>query len=89
MTTVERPCDETIRRALRRILESKAFARSERLRAFLAYVVEKEMAGEGHQLKGYSIAIDVFGRPQAFNADSLSTRSRLSATMTRRRRLVS
>ena len=70
MTTVERPCDETIRRALRRILESKAFARSERLRAFLAYVVEKEMAGEGHQLKGYSIAIDVFDRPQAFNADS-------------------
>ncbi|WDZ75171.1 hypothetical protein PWG15_11100 [Ensifer adhaerens] len=70
MTTVERPCDETIRRALRRILESKAFARSERLRAFLAYVVEKEMAGEGNQLKGYSIAIDVFDRPQAFNADS-------------------
>ncbi|MCY1743868.1 hypothetical protein [Ensifer sp. SL37] len=70
MTTVERPCDETIRRTLRRILESKAFARSERLRAFLAYVVEKEMIGEGHQLKGYSIAIDVFDRPQAFNADS-------------------
>lgn len=70
MTTVERPCDDTIRRILRRILESKAFARSERLRAFLAYVVEKEMAGEGHQLKGYSIAIDVFDRPQAFNADS-------------------
>lgn len=70
MTTVERPCDETIRHTLRRILESKAFARSERLRAFLAYVVDKEMSGEGPQLKGYSIAIDVFDRPQAFNADS-------------------
>lgn len=70
MTTVERPCNETIRQILRRILESKAFARSERLRAFLAYVVDKEMIGEGPQLKGYSIAIDVFDRPQAFNADS-------------------
>ncbi|WP_112810817.1 hypothetical protein [Ensifer sp.] len=70
MMTVERPCDETIRQSLRRIIESKAFARSERLRAFLGYVVEKEMSGEGPQLKGYSIAIDVFDRPQAFNADS-------------------
>ncbi|MGN7749826.1 MULTISPECIES: hypothetical protein [Sinorhizobium] len=70
MTPAERPCNETIRRALARILDSKGFQRSERLRAFLAYVVEKEILGEGAQLKGYSIAIDVFGRSQTFNADS-------------------
>ncbi|RVP81222.1 hypothetical protein CN072_25000 [Sinorhizobium meliloti] len=70
MTPAERPCNETIRRALARILDSNGFQRSERLRAFLAYVVEKEMLGEGAQLKGYSIAIDVFGRSQTFDADS-------------------
>ncbi|OAP38561.1 hypothetical protein AU381_23705 [Sinorhizobium glycinis] len=70
MTSAERPCDETIRSALGRILDSKNFRRSERLRAFLAYVVEKEIVGEAGQLKGYSIAVDVFGRNQAFDADS-------------------
>ncbi|ABR60818.1 hypothetical protein GOC91_22485 [Sinorhizobium medicae] len=70
MTPAERPCDETIRRALARVLDSKGFQRSERLRTFLSYVVEKEIIGEGAQLKGYSIAIDVFGRGQTFNADS-------------------
>jgi hypothetical protein len=70
MMPAERPCDETIRSALGRILGSKGFQRSERLRAFLAYVVEKEVVGEGPQLKGYSIAVDVFGRSQAFDADS-------------------
>ncbi|MCA1407969.1 hypothetical protein I6F26_11620 [Ensifer sp. IC3342] len=69
MTPAERPCDETIRLALRRVLDSRSFRRSERLRAFLAYVVEKEMIGEGAQLKGYSIGVDVFGRDQSFNAD--------------------
>ncbi|WEX86340.1 hypothetical protein PZN02_002617 [Sinorhizobium garamanticum] len=69
MTPAERPCDETIRLGLRRVLDSRSFRRSERLRAFLAYVVEKEMIGEGAQLKGYSIGVDVFGRDQSFNAD--------------------
>jgi hypothetical protein len=70
MTPAERPCDETIRSALSRILDSKSFQRSERLRAFLTYVVEREIVGEAGQLKGYSIAVDVFGRSQAFDADS-------------------
>ena len=69
MTPAERPCDETILLALGRILDSKGFQRSERLRAFLAYVIEKEINGDGGQLKGYAIAIDVFGRSQAFDAD--------------------
>ena len=66
----ERPDDRAIRQSLDAILASDAFARSERLRAFLGYVVEKEITGCGHQLKGYTIGIDVFDRPQAFNADS-------------------
>jgi len=70
MAQAERPCDQTIRSLQERIVSSAGFARSERLRAFFSYVVTKEMQGAGHQLKGYTIGIDVFGRPQAFNADS-------------------
>ncbi|MBP1857363.1 hypothetical protein [Rhizobium herbae] len=70
MAQPERPDDQTIRQCLDGILSSVLFSRSERLRAFLKYVVEKEIEGTGHQLKGYTIGIDVFDRPQAFNADS-------------------
>lgn len=70
MAQNERPDDQTIRRSLDGILSSTLFSRSERLRAFLKYVVDKEIEGTGHQLKGYTIGIDVFDRPQAFNADS-------------------
>lgn len=70
MAQRERPDDDTIRQSLDGILSSALFSRSERLRAFLKYVVDKEIEGTGHQLKGYTIGIDVFDRPQAFNADS-------------------
>ncbi|MDQ0320804.1 hypothetical protein QO002_002942 [Pararhizobium capsulatum DSM 1112] len=63
------PAAALLRQALQRVLESKTFARSERLRSFLRYVVETELGGAGAQLKGYTIAIDVFGRPMAFDAD--------------------
>jgi hypothetical protein len=66
----ERPNDRAIRQVLDGVLSSAQFARSERLRSFLKYVVEREIEGNGHQLKGYAIGIDVFDRPQAFNADS-------------------
>ena len=70
MAQHERPDDQAIRQSLDGILSSALFSRSERLRAFLKYVVDKEIEGTGHQLKGYTIGIDVFDRPQAFNADS-------------------
>ncbi|SOC40164.1 hypothetical protein SAMN05892877_10735 [Rhizobium subbaraonis] len=52
------------------ILASKSFSRSGRLRAFLSYVVECELAGKAAQLKGYTIGVDVFGRPEGFDAGS-------------------
>lgn len=70
MAQHERPDDQTIRQSLDAVMSSALFSRSERLRAFLKYVVDKEIEGTGHQLKGYTIGIDVFDRPQAFNADS-------------------
>ncbi|KQS79364.1 hypothetical protein ASG25_12570 [Rhizobium sp. Leaf384] len=70
MKQLERPTDTEIRSALADVLASTVFARSERLRAFLSYVVNKDLAGQSMQLKGYTIAVDVFRRPDAFNADS-------------------
>lgn len=68
MNDTARPDSDAVRRALDLILSSEAFARSERLRSFLAYVVENELSGKAATLKGYSIGIDVFARPPGFDA---------------------
>jgi hypothetical protein len=68
MSLTERPAAETVRRHLDAVLASDTFARSERLRSFLAYVVDAELSGKAGHLKGYSIGIDVFARPTGFDA---------------------
>ena len=68
MTKTDRPAHELVRRALGAIIASDTFARSERLRSFLSYIVERELSGKAAQLKGYSIGIDVFGRAPGFDA---------------------
>lgn len=62
------PSPETVKACMQDIVASSTFSRSGRLRAFLSYVVERELAGEAHLLKGYSIGIDVFQRPVDFDA---------------------
>ncbi|MGE0500161.1 MAG: tetratricopeptide repeat protein [Rhizobiaceae bacterium] len=52
---------------LQKVLESDTFARSERARKLLKYLVEQEQDGEGERLKGTSVAIDVFGRDAEFD----------------------
>ena len=68
MTKTDRPACELVRRALAAIIASDTFARSERLRSFLSYIVENELSGKAAQLKGYSIGVDVFGRTPGFDA---------------------
>lgn len=68
MSTTDRPACERVRSALDAVLTSETFARSERLRSFLAYIVQNELSGKAAQLKGYSIGIDVFGRTSGFDA---------------------
>ena len=68
MSGTDRPACDLVRRALHAAIASETFARSGRLRAFLSYIVENELAGKAAQLKGYSIGIDVFGRPPGFDA---------------------
>ena len=59
---------ETIRLQLDRILQHPEFIATERMRNLLAYVVEETLAGNARTLKGYTIATDVFGRDEDFDA---------------------
>jgi adenylate cyclase len=63
------PADE-IRAELARVLASDEFASSARLREMLRYLVDEALAGRAGKLKGYRIAVDVFGRGADFDADA-------------------
>jgi hypothetical protein len=57
-----------IRKELNRILSSREFEATGRMRDFLTFVVEEALAGRADQLKGYTIATKVFGRSSDFDA---------------------
>lgn len=57
-----------MREALERLVASETFARSNRARKLLRYLVERELAGEAEQLKGFAIAVDVFGKDAEFDS---------------------
>ncbi|MCL5779262.1 hypothetical protein M1105_20090 [Limibaculum sp. FT325] len=57
------------RRALDRLLVDPAFERGGRLRDFLTYVVDEEIAGRGDAIRAKTIAQDVYGRDPADNSD--------------------
>jgi adenylate cyclase len=59
---------EAIRHQLARILASPEFHATDTMRDFLRYVVEERLAGRSHRLKGYTIAVNVFGRGDDFDA---------------------
>lgn len=61
------PSSGEIRQQLDRIIESSAFATSQRNRRFLRYVVEETLAGRADRIKAYSVATVVFGRDQDFD----------------------
>ncbi|MCG6927608.1 MAG: hypothetical protein LJF30_20165, partial [Acidobacteria bacterium] len=60
---------EAIRAQLERILAHRDFEATQRTRDFLRFVVEETLAGRAKRLKGYTIAIEVFGRPKDFDAN--------------------
>ncbi|WP_047146019.1 hypothetical protein [Aquamicrobium sp. LC103] len=61
------PPAEQVHDALERIVTSETFSRSERARDLLRYLVEQHQAGNGDRLKGFSIAVDVFGKDSGFD----------------------
>ncbi|HUQ52336.1 MAG TPA: hypothetical protein VM692_08945, partial [Gammaproteobacteria bacterium] len=65
-----KPSATEVRAQLERILASRCFLQAGRASDFLRYVVEQTLAGGGQRLKGYTIGVEVFGRPPDFDAQS-------------------
>ena len=61
------PSADDVRAELDRLLSSGRFQASERRRAFLRYIVEETLAGRADRLKGYAIAVTIFGRDETFD----------------------
>jgi hypothetical protein len=61
------PTEEQKRHALRRVIESRTFSRSEQLRKLLAFLCEAEIRNQGHRLTEYIIGIDALGRSPDFS----------------------
>src|SRR6476660_5561775 len=60
---------QAIRQQLDSIIRSGAFLHSRRRQRFLEFLVNETLAGRGERLKRYNIALEVFDRPETFNAD--------------------
>ncbi|MBT8364845.1 MAG: hypothetical protein KJP23_09075, partial [Deltaproteobacteria bacterium] len=61
------PTPAAIRDQLERILQSAEFRASDKQRKFLSFVVDETLAGRASQLKGYTIAVTVYGRTEKFD----------------------
>src|SRR5579872_3608791 len=59
-----------IREQLERLLAHPLFANSKRYPALLAYTVEQTLLGNAGELKERSIAVEVFGRSPAYDANA-------------------
>ena len=68
--TGQQPTVAEVREELERVLASSLFGRAGRSRDFLRFVVEETLAGRAERLKGYTIGVEVFGRPHDFDAQA-------------------
>jgi hypothetical protein len=62
------PAADAMRAEARRVVGSPDFPASARNRAFLEYIVGREVAGEGESISAYAVATAVFGRSELFNS---------------------
>ncbi len=65
-----KPSAAAVRAELERILASRCFQQAVRASHFLRFVTEQTLVGGGQRLKGYTIGVEVFGRPADFDAQS-------------------
>jgi adenylate cyclase len=70
MKKVDTPSPEEIRAQLVSIFTSNEFQAARRLQDFLRYVVEKSLQDEQNTIKQFTIAIDVYNRPDSFEPKS-------------------
>jgi Tol biopolymer transport system component len=64
---LDAPPVPAVRAELDRILAGDTFRRTERLSAFLKFIVERTLAGEGDSLKEQIIAVGLYGKEPDFN----------------------
>ncbi len=67
MVAAKKPTPKAIRLQLDRILRSADFRGSDKQRKFLSFVVEETLEGRASQLKGYTVAVSVYGRKEDFD----------------------
>ncbi|MGB5746264.1 MAG: hypothetical protein WBM69_04735, partial [Desulfobacterales bacterium] len=67
MAANNKPSPEAIRDQLKRILESDEFRASDKQRKFLSFVVDETLKDRASQIKGYTIAVSVYGRTEKFD----------------------
>jgi TolB-like protein len=58
---------EVVETQLSRVIGSRQLCNSPRLSRFLTYVVEESLAGRPDRLKGYTIGVEAFDRPEDFD----------------------
>lgn len=61
------PAAESIQQQVNRILASPEFKATDVQKSFLKFVVETVLDGRPHEIKGYTVATQVFGRGEDFN----------------------
>jgi adenylate cyclase len=67
MAVDSKPTPAAIRVQLERIFGSAEFRAPDKQRKFLRFVVDETLAGRASQLKGYTIAVAVYGRAESFD----------------------
>ncbi len=67
MAADHKPTPAAIRRQLKRILQSAGFRGSDKQRKFLNFVVDETLKDRSTQLKGFTIAMAVYGRNEKFD----------------------
>jgi hypothetical protein len=66
------------RRALEAVLNSRTFARSDRLKRLLQFIAEAEIEGRGNELNEYTIGVEALDRPEGYStSEDSSVRSRI------------
>jgi CheY-like chemotaxis protein len=61
------PSSEDVRAQLGRMLQCRLFRHSPRLSRFFTFTVDQALEGAEQRLKEYSIALEVFGKPDTFD----------------------
>lgn len=75
---------DVVKLLLERIIDSRQFCNSPRLSRFLSYVVEETLEGRMDRLKGYTIGLEVFDKPDDFDPQT-DTIVRVQARALRRK----